>query len=429
MLQGQSLTQAQNLHRTATTNGAPGAPQGYQNRQQRQFLEQQTSIPSAPLPLLEEQSRHSYQQQPTPTPTPTTQPHQPPPQEAEHYPPQKAEHNPSHTTEQHYPAQPHQHQQYQQQQHQVQQQQKQEQQEQEPATSPVAREFTIVALGKSGEGKSTLLNSILGREIFLAKASVSEVTQHVDKATNNFLNIPSNPVMHCIDTPSFNGKLHDPHRVKELGALLTKVAAGVDAFLFVVKCTRYRFDSTFYQTLLTYQSLLTPAFWSKLILVFTHATPALLPSTNPEARVPLMAWAREIQEKFKLPTAPKVVFAMDFARFPYPSGGAQDFWEKLMELDANTEPYCHRPFLESFGNGIAVEGYVQRIKGHLALFEPRFFESQAEGQYQEHKQALLKKRGTEGGRVGGEGRGGSGGGWRFGLFRKSTQATARPGMI
>lgn len=139
-----------------------------------------------------------------------------------------------------------------------------------------------------------------------------------------------------------------------------------------------------------------------------------------------MAWAREIQEKFKLPTAPKVVFAMDFARFPYPSGGAQELWEKLMELDANTEPYCHRPFLESFGNGIAVEGYVQRIKGHLAVFEPRFFENQAEGQYREHKQALLKKRGTEGGRAGGEG---GSGGWRFGLFRKSTQATARPGMI
>ncbi|KAG0307587.1 hypothetical protein BGZ97_000336 [Linnemannia gamsii] len=230
--------------------------------------------------------------------------------------------------------------------------------------------------------------------------------------------------MHCIDTPSFNGKLHDPHRVNELGALLTKVAAGVDAFLFVVKCTRYRFDSTFYQTLLTYQSLLTPAFWSKLIIVFTHATPELLPPTE-EARLPLMAWSREIQEKFKLPTAPPVIFAMDFSRFPYPSGGAQEFWERLMELDANTEPYCHKPFLESFGNGIAVEGYVQRIKGHLAVFEPSFFENQAEGKYRE-QQSMLKKRGTEGGAGGG---GGGGLGSRFGLFRKSTHATTRGGII
>ncbi|KAF9916878.1 hypothetical protein BX616_002567 [Lobosporangium transversale] len=267
---------------------------------------------------------------------------------------------------------------------------------------PPAREFTIVALGKSGEGKSTLLNSILGRQMFMAKASVSEVTQHVDKATNHFLNIPTNPVMHCIDTPSFNGKLHDPHRVKELGVLLTKVAAGVDAFLFVVKCTRYRYDNTFHQTLQTYQSLLTPAFWSKLIIVFTHATPELLPVA--QSRVPLMAWAREIQDNFKLATPPMVVFAMDYIRFPYPLGGAQDFWERLMELDANTEPYCHKPFLESFGNGIAVEGYVARIKGHLALFEPSFFEDQAEGQYREQE---LKKRKES----------------RFNLFRKSTRAT------
>lgn len=67
------------------------------------------------------------------------------------------------------------------------------------------------------------------------------MTTKVNQATNHFLNIPTNPVMHCIDTPSFNGQLHDPVRVKELGELLTKVAAGVDAFLFVVKCTRYRY--------------------------------------------------------------------------------------------------------------------------------------------------------------------------------------------
>ncbi|KAF9210493.1 hypothetical protein BGZ59_009372 [Podila verticillata] len=251
-------------------------------------------------------------------------------------------------------------------------------------------------------GKSTLLNAILGREMFLAKASVSEVTQRVDKATNHFLNIPTNPVMHCIDTPSFNGKLHDPTRVNEIGVLLTRVAAGVDAFLFVVKCTRYRYDNTFHQTLQTYQSLFTPSFWSKLIIVFTHATPELLPQA--QSRLSLMAWAREIQENFKLPSPPTTVFAMDYVRFPYPSGGAQDFWERLMELDANTEPYCHKPFLESFGNGIAVEGYVQRIKGHLALFEPSFFEDQAEGQYKEKE---MKKRKEN----------------RFNLFRKSTHAT------
>ena len=76
--------------------------------------------------------------------------------------------------------------------------------------------------------------------LFLVVCLLQEVTTKVDQATNHFLNIPTNPVMHCIDTPSFNGQLHDPVRVKELGELLTKVAAGVDAFLFVVKSTRYR---------------------------------------------------------------------------------------------------------------------------------------------------------------------------------------------
>ncbi|KAG0330450.1 hypothetical protein BGZ99_003021 [Dissophora globulifera] len=121
-----------------------------------------------------------------------------------------------------------------------------------------------------------------------------------------------------------------------------------------------------------------------LIVVFTHATPELH-SAGTESRLPLLGWAREIQDSFKLEAPPMVIFAMDYARFPYPLGGAQDFWEALMTLDANTSPYCHRPFLESFDNGIEVEGYVQRIKGYLALYEPSFFEDQAEGQYNENK--------------------------------------------
>ncbi|KAF9956967.1 hypothetical protein BGZ65_002316 [Modicella reniformis] len=278
------------------------------------------------------------------------------------------------------------------------QQQQQQQQHRVGGTNSPAREFTIVALGKSGEGKSTILNAIMGKEVFLAKASVSEVTKVVSQATNHFLNIATNPVIHCIDTPSFNGQLHNTERVKEIGVLLSNIAAGVDAFLFVVKCTHYRYDNTFHQTLQTYQSMLTPAFWPKVIIVFTHATPELIPSTT-ESRLQLLAWAREIQESFKLDAPPLTVFAMDYLRFPYPSGGAQEFWEALMTLDANTSPYRHRPFLESFGNGIAVEGYVQRIKGHLALFEPSFFEDQAEGQYNENK----KKES------------------RFSIFRKSTR--------
>ncbi|KAF9091085.1 hypothetical protein BGX23_005477 [Mortierella sp. AD031] len=382
-----TMHQGQTQHQQRQGTRPAEDRRGYQ---QQPYTAQQSSSTTGSY-----QTRHN--QQPTPPP-PQKAEHYPPALNTEHYPPQKTEHYPPQSQHQQYPPQ--------------RRQQQQQEIQQEPIAPP-AREFTIVALGKSGEGKSTLLNSILGREIFLAKASVSEVTQHVDKATNHFLNITTNPVMHCIDTPSFNGKLHDPHRINELGALLTKVAAGVDAFLFCVKCTRYRFDSTFQQTLLTYQSLLTPAFWSKLIIVFTHATPELLPPQS-DSRASLAGWSTEIQEKFKLPTPPKVIFAMDYVRFPYPSGGAQDFWEALMELDANTEPYCHRPFLESFGNGIAVEGYVQRIKGHLAVFEPRFFESQAEGQYREQHQhsSLLKKRATE---------------YRFGLFRKSTHATTRGG--
>ncbi|KAF9199493.1 hypothetical protein BGZ49_010373 [Haplosporangium sp. Z 27] len=279
-------------------------------------------------------------------------------------------------------------------------------QQQPEMIKPPARTFTVVAIGKSGEGKSTLLNAILGQEIFPSKASVQEVTQKVGLASNYFLNVPTNPVINCIDTPSFNGQLHNPDRIKEINTLLESVANGVDAFLFVVKCTHYRYDNTFHQTLQTYQALFTPAFWSKVIIVFTHVTPELV-SSSQGSRLLLLAWAREIQESFKLESPPMTVFAMDYGRFPYPAGGAESFWDVLMTLDANTDPYKHRPFLESLCNGISVDGYVQRIKGHLALFEPSFFEEQAEGQYSENKKKREK---------------------RFSFFRKRDRTSVPPAL-
>ncbi|KAF9431915.1 hypothetical protein BGZ76_011528 [Entomortierella beljakovae] len=277
-------------------------------------------------------------------------------------------------------------------------------QAQQSKANTTDRSFTVVAIGKSGEGKSTLLNAILGQEIFPAKTSIHEVTQRVSMASNHFLNVPSNPVIHCIDTPSFNGHLQSPDRIKEIGALLASVANGVDAFLFVVKCTHYRYDNIFQQTLQTYQSLLTPAFWSKLIIVFSHVTPDHI-SVTEDSRMRPLAWAREIQEHFHLESPPMTLFTMDYARFCRPLGGAQEFWDALMTLDANTNLYYHIPFLEALNSGISVEGYVQRVKGHLALFEPDFFVEQAEEQYNENKKKKEK---------------------RFSFFRKGSRTTSGP---
>ncbi|RUO96172.1 AIG1 family-domain-containing protein [Jimgerdemannia flammicorona] len=172
----------------------------------------------------------------------------------------------------------------------------------------------IMTLGKSGEGKSSLLNAILGDDAFQAKISVSEVTKAVESHSGRWLGRPEHTAVKCVDTPTLAGQLGDRARVAQIGNLLEACLNGVDAFLIVTKVTHYRYDSSIHATLKVYETILNPSFWQNAILVFSHADPETATSWSDSQRH-FDDFAAQIAKQFKLTTPPPICFASDRRSF------------------------------------------------------------------------------------------------------------------
>ncbi|KAJ2964104.1 hypothetical protein NQZ79_g910 [Umbelopsis isabellina] len=136
-----------------------------------------------------------------------------------------------------------------------------------------ARPLSVMVLGKPGEGKSSLLNGILGQQAFVAKLSVSqEVTKHVSYTDGSWLGGETDIPIRCIDTPPISGRLDDAVRISnECQHMLDLAMPGIDAFLVVIKLSRYRFDAGLESTLRVYESIFGRCFWDNVIIIFSHA--------------------------------------------------------------------------------------------------------------------------------------------------------------
>ncbi|XP_062843132.1 GTPase IMAP family member 9-like [Trichomycterus rosablanca] len=96
-------------------------------------------------------------------------------------------------------------------------------------------EVQIVLLGKTGVGKSSAGNTILGMKSFAADLSSSSVTKQCQKQSV----VISGKKWTVVDTPDYFYSTHDEDLSSEIERSVDVSPPGVNAFLFVLKPTTF----------------------------------------------------------------------------------------------------------------------------------------------------------------------------------------------
>ncbi|CEP07769.1 hypothetical protein [Parasitella parasitica] len=186
----------------------------------------------------------------------------------------------------------------------------------EPDEDPM-QHFVIIPLGKTGAGKSSLLNLILGYDEFKAKAAAKSVTDCITERTGVWAIDHTESIITVADTPGFADSMQRDTEflqvfqeyIADLGGRL-----GIDAFLLVFQC-----DSStnnimsileHFNTMM--QQFQPTTWWKHVMLVFTRVDyypnlkfpPNILSKKQNIAEVLIPS----IQKKFNLESPPKYAF-------------------------------------------------------------------------------------------------------------------------
>lgn len=135
-------------------------------------------------------------------------------------------------------------------------------------------ELVVCAIGKTGDGKSSLLNNILQKETFHTSERDGRVTTQTTIEHGFWLG-NKNIKASCIDTPGFVDKNEQqaPNGVQILyDNLLTFIemcSTGVNAFLIVFNVNHLEFDENYIATLDMFRIMFGSEFFKNCVIVFT----------------------------------------------------------------------------------------------------------------------------------------------------------------
>ncbi|CAO3613649.1 unnamed protein product [Cunninghamella blakesleeana] len=172
--------------------------------------------------------------------------------------------------------------------------------------------YVLLPIGKTGDGKSSLLNSMFGYEEFKAAATAKSVTDTVVERTGCWTVNKLNTIVTVADTPGFADSAGRDFTAAIQNYILdVSDRIGIDAFLLV-----FQFKSTesvVMNILKAFDKLMEDIepnnWWDHVVLVFTRFDYIKEPQTMVKRKTYISTTLSEqIREAFKLEKAPKTVF-------------------------------------------------------------------------------------------------------------------------
>jgi predicted GTPase len=134
--------------------------------------------------------------------------------------------------------------------------------------------ITVALIGKTGNGKSTLGNALLGGTDFKASDNAESCTTNIHAANGRF----AGQNIRVIDTPGLaDSEGRDEEHMTKFTQFLIDSKDGVNAFVITLSGAEPRFDANLQALFNVFEAILGKDFWNHVILVFNKCD---LPKTK-----------------------------------------------------------------------------------------------------------------------------------------------------
>ena len=139
-----------------------------------------------------------------------------------------------------------------------------------------AKKNGFILTGKTGAGKSTFINVLLGKETAKVERSLIKVTPEPQVYYHRLKN---GKCISLVDTPGLsdtdiNEEDIDKKHLKNIEETISKEKIHIKGMLFLVNFQEERFDGSEQEALLNYNKIFPlKKFWEHLVVIFTHWFP------------------------------------------------------------------------------------------------------------------------------------------------------------